>query len=131
MALPIRFPHARRATIVLCLVVVGMFAVFVPVSFAQGGAIVVKEQGCNLIDASGDLFFDPTCDVKFVATPSGTVNASAHGSLPEGSPRPDSAVHLDFEATGIVCGTPFGTTTDWEAVVTPSGRVNVTCHIQS
>ena len=95
-----------------------------------GGAAVIVNTSCVLVDAQGGLF--PSNDVRqfTVITPSGRINHYCHGQLPEGSPAPANALILNgFAETGITCVTPGGgITQDWQEVITPSGNVRINCN---
>ena len=47
------------------------------------------------------------------------------------NPWPLKAVKIDFESSGLVCGTGFDLTEDWQAVITPSGQATLTCHFKA
>jgi hypothetical protein len=95
-----------------------------------GGAVVITNTSCVLIDTEGDLFGSTDVRQFTVITPSGRINHYCHGQLPEGSSAPDKAmVFGSADVGGILCATPGGgLTDDWHEVITPSGNVRINCN---
>ena len=90
-----------------------------------GGAVVINDQGCGLLDGNGG--FAVADSDHAVVTPSGNgvlkckadVTPSAAGG----------AAHFDFASTGLLCGTPAGLTDDWHETVPASGQATLTCKV--
>jgi hypothetical protein len=111
----------------------GLAVVFAPgVATANGNGAVVERDPygspatCIVVDTNGNFWlFD--CTIQRVTTPNGKVVEYINGTVTEGSPLPDKAIHdVTTAETGLFCdfeGAEFIV----QGVVTPSGQVHLTC----
>lgn len=94
---------------------------------SENAATITKDFGCGgfVPTEEGDpgtaLFTDRTVSA---ATSSGNVKLVCHFDIPEGL-EPASATH----ASGFLCNTYLGLTTDSKMVATPGGKAVLTCEI--
>jgi hypothetical protein len=98
-------------------------------AFAQPNpAVVINGEGCNGFVPTADGDFGPglfTPDgLHAVLTPSGNQKLTCQFDIPEGA-EPARATR----ASGFLCGTNFGFTSDTRMVATPGGQATLTCHV--
>ena len=103
-------------------------------AYAQGPAEVRKDISCGigLPGPPPSAVFTTESHAVFANDKNGNSKLTCHGKLSDAIPPlnpPEKTEHLNFDNTGYICFTSFGSTYDWSAVVTPSGNVKLTCHI--
>ena len=113
------------AGIVFAIAAVVVVAVGTQSAKAQS-AVVIKDIGCGLLDGNGAFVF--TSESQAVSTDSGNSKITCKAQVTP-SATEKGAVKWNFENTGFLCSTSFGTTQDWQEVVTPSGQASLVCHI--
>ncbi len=91
------------------------------------GAVVINDKGCGLLDGNGG--FAVADSDHAVVTPSGNGVLKCKAEVTP--PASGHAEHFDFESTGLLCGTPAGTTEDWKEAVSASGQATLTCKVHS
>ena len=97
---------------------------------AENAAVADRGQGCLVADANGAYTFDAACNYHIVRRRDRDGNlamVSYHdqGSLPDGAPRPSSAVRRDVSAT------INGRTCTGQETTTPSGQYSSDCHFNA
>lgn len=90
-----------------------------------GGAVVINDQGCGLLDGNGG--FAVADSDHAVVTPSGNGVLKCKADVTP--PSSGQATHFDFGSTGLLCGTPAGVTDDWKETVSASGEATLTCKV--
>ncbi len=107
----------QKVTLVLSIVIAAAGIVYADATVAKNDGFV----DATLWGKGGIVAVNCTNEVG----PDGsTTNANCHGQIPAGQ-EPARA----FSASGFLCGTDVGLTTDTNLVATPSGQVNFTCKI--
>lgn len=101
---------------------------FVALSAYAAPAVIVTDFGCGMPDGDGGSVF--TTDTKVVNSNNGkggNINFKCYFSdVPNSTGK---AVHHDFESTGFLCNTTFGTTENWRGVVDSEGEAVLSCKI--
>ncbi len=110
----------------LLFLLIAMVMVFA-LQAVPGPASIFNYNSTIWFDGNGNPVGIPDANIQVVVTNNdkGIVNVRAHGTLPEGSVLPSSAMHFDNANTGFVCG--FGGTIEFSGVTTPSGQFSFTC----
>ncbi len=102
---------------------------FVPATPALAdGATIGEGSECfgRVPDVNGNLSGDLVQgDYKSRTTKSGITNFTCHFDLSDEQAPPKGT-----KATGFLCGTPKGVTTDTRAQASPGGRMVMTCNIR-
>ncbi|MCK5235088.1 MAG: hypothetical protein KAJ88_04545 [Candidatus Aenigmarchaeota archaeon] len=129
----------KKTTVLVSLLVLLAFSGISAYAADTAPALVIKDNGCNVPDANGNLFFTPDSHIVISNDKNGNSKITCHSQLTDPETYPKKAVHWDYESyleahpniPNILgeCGTGAGLTKDWKAVVTPSGKVMLTCHI--
>lgn len=91
-------------------------------------AIILTEFGCGLLDGDGDGVF--TTDTKVVSSVSNdgsNINLKCYASGVANSTG--KAVKWNYDNTGSLCGTQYGSTNDWRIVVDTEGNAVMTCKL--
>jgi hypothetical protein len=95
------------------------------------GAIVIKDDGCTMLDASGNPSV-PTEDSIKVGTFSNNCNSTISCKAKGVENTTGKAVHWDFESAGYIsCSTGFGDTNDWHEIISKSGVAHLICHVNT
>jgi hypothetical protein len=97
---------------------------------AENAAVAEHGQGCLVADGNGNYTFDASCEYHIVTRNDAggalvLVSYQDHGTLPEGAPRPRSAVR---RAVTSVVG---GQTCEGNEVTTPSGEYRSDCRFNA
>lgn len=82
---------------------------------------------CGVADSN--LVFHASEESMTVVSNSGQGNLTFKCSLSGVFNDTGSAVHYDFENTGMPCTTLFGATYDWKQVLSEDGNAKLTCKI--
>ena len=91
-------------------------------------AIILTEFGCGLLDGDGNgVFTTETKVVSSVSNGNSNVNFKCYASGLAN--ETDKVVKWDFDNTGFLCGTQYGSTDDWRIVVDTEGNAVMTCKI--
>lgn len=119
-----------NATAALCLITAGALAPSTALAKADNAAVVASGKGCLVADANGAYTLDANCDYHVVTRNdrNGTlvlVSYQDQGTLPEGAPRPTSAIRR------AVTSTVGGETCEGNEVTTPSGEYRSDCRFNA
>ncbi|NOQ37255.1 hypothetical protein GQ472_00065 [archaeon] len=120
----------KKTTVLVSLLAVLVLGI--SMTFANGPAVVQKDINCNLVNATGGIFFAPASGHNvFTDSKNGNSKITCHATLPANQvPPPKAMVMTNKDYPTLMCWTGYGPlTTDWKAIVTPSGNVKLTCHI--
>jgi hypothetical protein len=114
----------------VCLFAMAVAAPSVVLAKAENAAVAERGQGCLVADANGNYTFDAACEYHVVTRNDrngAVVLVSYHdqGNLPDGAPRPSSAVRRD------VSSTVGGETCTGQEVTTPSGQYSSDCRFNA
>ena len=89
------------------------------------GALVINDLGCGMLDGNGGFAFADSSHAVVTPSANGMLKCKADVTPPAGG----RAVQFDNENTGLLCGTPAGTTADWRETVSASGQAILTCKV--
>jgi hypothetical protein len=91
-------------------------------------AIILTDFGCGMIDGDGgDVFTTDTKVVSSLNNDGSNINLKCHASDIANSTG--TAVKWNYENTGSLCGTQYGSTEDWRIVVDTEGNATMTCKL--
>lgn len=109
------------------LILAGIAAIVQPIQADPGnGAVVIKDTGCAMLDANGNPGILASSD-QSVITPHGNGKMTCKAT---GVDNPSGkVVRLNFDNTGIKCGTPAGLTEKWQEIISASGEATLQCHM--
>lgn len=113
-----------------CLVAALSIAPSAAFAKAENAAVAERGQGCLVADANGAYTFDAACNYHVVTRTDRNgalvlVSYQDQGTLPDGAPRPTSAVRRD------VTSTVGGQTCVGQEVTTPSGQYRSDCRFNA
>jgi hypothetical protein len=113
-----------------CLVAAISIAPSTAFAKAENAAVAENGQGCLVADANGAYTFDAACNYHVVTRNDRNgalvlVSYQDQGTLPEGAPRPTSAVRRE------VTSTVGGQTCTGHEVTTPSGQYRSDCRFNA
>jgi hypothetical protein len=122
-----KFMNAAAA---FCLIAAGALAPSAAFAKADNAAVAESGKGCLVADANGAYSLDANCDYHVVTRNDRNgalvlVSYRDHGTLPEGAPRPTSAVR---RAVTSMVG---GQTCEGNEVTTPSGEYTSDCRFNA
>jgi hypothetical protein len=117
----------KRAIVFLIILIVA--ALLVPIASAgAGGGKVIRGQGCVVIDAQYQSYWDSNCEVRMVPNRHG-YTATATGTLPRGAALPKSARAVPVTALGFAgC---WAVDDGCHSVLTPSGRMKYVAQVRT
>jgi len=106
---------------------IATFMMFASAVYADP-AVIITNFGCGGLDGDGGGW--GTTDTHVVMSNNGkggNVNFKCHATGVANSQG--RAVHWNFDNTGAVCNTLFGTTEDWKSTVDTEGNAVLSCRI--
>jgi hypothetical protein len=114
----------------LCLIAATVATPSVVFAKAENAAVAENGQGCLVADANGAYTFDTACNYHVVTRTDRNgnlvlVSYQDQGTLPDGAPRPSSAVRRD------VTSSVGGQTCTGQEVTTPSGQYRSDCRFNA
>lgn len=96
---------------------------------SSNSAVVINDIGCGLFNGQGGFAFTDQSHAVVTNNGNGLLTCQVTGV----APAPNGAVHYDANNNPnnqqTPCGTPAGSTLDWQEVVTPSGNAKLVCHV--
>jgi hypothetical protein len=115
----------------LRVIIVAFCIIFAQSAFADP-ALVIKADGCNLPDSTGNLYFIPECTYTWVnndGNEGGYLAVAGSGQLPEWAMLDKKATHWTAEELGFAGCFVIGDESKF--TVTPKGRVNWWCRMKA
>ena len=97
---------------------------------AGGGAIVINDKGCGMLDGDGGFVFADRDHAVITPSPNGNGMLSCKvKGVPNSTGK---AVIWNFENRGslVQCGTPAGPTDNWQETISASGNATLTCLVK-
>jgi hypothetical protein len=106
-------------------IVLTLFA-FSGVAAANNAAVVINDQGCQLLDGNGGVVDADSDHSVITSSGNGLLSCNVQG-VPNDTGK---AVHYDFDSTGMTCDTLAGVATAWREIVSASGSATLTCQVK-